>query len=245
MKISQNRQDKICTLLSSTFFKIVKISDNSLRLYDQALTHSTYAKEQRDQGIACADFERLEFLGDRILNCAVADFLYHTYAQASEGILSDKIKFTQNSNLAHIVKTKAPEIQPLIRLGNRQEVTEAILADTFESLIGAIYLDTAQGFSRVQQIVSGPLSSEILSFDTTEDYISCLQIYIQKELRIPLASLEYLQVSDHIDCQNSHTFVYEAILQGQSMGQGIGSKSQIAKQSAARVTLNKLKASEP
>lgn len=214
-------------------------------LYDQALTHSTYAKEQRDQGIACADFERLEFLGDRILNCAVADFLYHTYAQASQGTLSEKIKFTQNLTLARLVKTKAPEIRPLIRLGNNQKITEAILADTFEALIGAIYLDTAQGFSKVRQIVSGHLATEITSFDTTEDYISRLQIYVQKILRIPLTSLEYLQISDHVDHHNCHTFVYEVRLQGQSMGQGTGSNSQLAKQSAAKATLNKLKASEP
>ena len=245
MKIPQNRQDKIRALLSSTFFKVIEIPDDSLRLYDQALTHSTYAKEQRDQGIACADFERLEFLGDRILNCAVADFLYRTYDQASEGILSDKIKFTQNSILARLVETKAPEIQPLIRLGNNQKITEAILSDTFEALIAAIYLDTAQGFSKVQQIVSGQLATEIESFDTTEDYISSLQIYTQKTLKIPLTSLKYLQLSDHIDHHNRHTFVYEVRLQGQSVGQGTGSNSQIAKQSAARATLNKLKASEP
>lgn len=235
----------IQVFLASSFWDIASVSTNALPLYDQALTHSTFAKEQRDRGIACADFERLEFLGDRVLNCAVADFLYRTYAQASQGTLSDKIKFTQNSTLARLVKTKAPEIKALIRLGNNQKITEAILSDTFEALIGAVYLDTAQGFSKVQQIVSGYLATDIASFDTMEDYISRLQIYIQKILKIPLASLEYLQLSDHIDHHNRHTFVYEVRLQGQSMGQGTGSNSKLAKQSAARDTLNKLKASEP
>ncbi|NJM99402.1 MAG: hypothetical protein HC800_21710 [Phormidesmis sp. RL_2_1] len=169
--LSAQRMQNIQVFLASSFWDIASVSTNALPLYDQALTHSRFAKEQRDQGIACADFERLEFLGDRILNCAVADFLYRTYAQASQGILSEKIKFVQNSTLAHLVKTKAPEIRPLIRLGNNQKITEAILADTFEALIGAIYLDTAQGFSKVRQVVSGHLATEITSFDTTEDYI--------------------------------------------------------------------------
>lgn len=245
MKTSQNRQDRIRALLASDVFKVAEIPDDSLNLYEQALTHSSYAQEQRDRGLSCQDYERLEFLGDRIFNCAVADFLYHTQAQAAEGVLSNKIKFTQNSTLAHVAKAKAPGIEPLIRLGNNQKITTAILADTFEALMGAIYLDTAQGFSKVQQIVSGPLASEITAFDTTEDYISSLQIYIQKNLRIPLTSLDYSQVSDHVDRHNHHTFVYEVRLNGESMGQGTGSNSQLAKQAAARVTLDKLKSDKP
>jgi len=155
------RRQAIQTALSAPFWNISSVSPENFLLYDQALTHSSYANEQYALGRAYADNERLEFLGDRILNYAVADFLYQQYKEASEGDLSDKIKFTQNANFAHIVKEQAPDIKSLLRLGRGQILTDAMLADTFEALIGAIYLDPTQGLPKVHQLVSGPLASSI------------------------------------------------------------------------------------
>jgi ribonuclease III len=243
MAVTSDRPAKIRALLSSSFFGIDEVDDRFLPLYDQALTHSSYAKEKRDQGIHCQDYERLEFLGDYILNCAVAHFLYRTYDSAHEGTLSAKIKFTQNTVLAGVVKAKVSGIQALIRRGNNQVITDAILADVFEALIGAIYLDPSQGLAKVHQLVSGPLAEDIKAFDITEDFISSLQIYVQQTLRKPLDELEYIQISDIVDSQNRHTFVYEVRLQGRSIGQGSGSNSQKAKQSAAKAALYEIKCS--
>ncbi len=223
----------------SSFFRIDKVTDHALLRYEQALTHSSYAKERRDQGYECADYERLEFLGDRILNCAIADFLYHTYTKAPEGILTARIKFTKNETLACIVKTKIPEIRPLIRIGNNQKITDAILADVFEALIGAIYLDPVYGITKIHETVNSSLADDIRAFNTTEDYISQLQTYVQQILQKPLTDLVYVQISDHVDNQNRHTFVYEVRLQGQSIGRGTGSKSKAAKQLAAKFALQK------
>jgi ribonuclease III len=243
MAITLDRPTKIRALLSSPFFRIDEVADRFLPLYDQALTHSSYAKERRDQGIPCKDYERLEFLGDRILNCAVAHFLYRTYDSVPEGTLSAKIQFTQNTVLARVVKAKTSGIQALIRRGNNQVITDAILADVFEAITGAIYLDPSQGLAKVHQLVSGPLAEDIKAFDITEDFISSLQIYVQQTLRKPLDELEYIQISDNVDSQNRHTFVYEVRLQGRSIGQGRGSSSQKAKQSAAKAALHEIKGS--
>ena len=217
------RRDAIQTLLASPFWNIPSISPTSFTLYNQALTHSSFAQEQRDQGCCCEDNERLEFLGDRILNCAVANFLYHHYDQATPQTLSDKIKVTQNAHLAHLVKTKTPDIKSLIRLGNGQSLNDAILADTFEALIAAIYLDPPQGLPKVHRIVNGPLASTIEAFYPSEDYISHLQIYVQKMLRkdnLTPDDFEYLEVNHYTDNQNNHTISYEIRLNGKVIGQG-------------------------
>jgi len=236
------RRQAIQTALSAPFWNISSVSPENFLLYDQALTHSSYANEQYALGRAYADNERLEFLGDRILNYAVADFLYQQYKEASEGDLSDKIKFTQNANFAHIVKEQAPDIKSLLRLGRGQILTDAMLADTFEALIGAIYLDPTQGLPKVHQLVSGPLASSIKAFTTEQDYISCLQIHVQRTKRDCLTSddLDYVEISHSKDWQNHHTYIYEVRLQGKASGQGTGSTIKEAKQAAAKTTLQKL-----
>ena len=236
------RRRAIQTALSAPFWNISSVSPEAFPLYDQALTHSSYANEQYTLGRTYADNERLEFLGDRILNCAVADFLYRQYKEASEGDLSDKIKFTQNANFARIVKEQTPDVKTLLRLSKGQILTDAMLANTFEALIGAIYLDPTQGLPKVHQLVSGPLAPSIKAFTTEQDYISCLRIHIQKIKRDCLTSddLDYVEISHSKDWQNRHTYTYEVRLQGKANGQGTGSTIKAAKQAAAKATLQKL-----
>ena len=116
-----------------------------------------------------------------------------------------------------------------------------MLADTFEALIGAIYLDPTQGLPKVHQLVSGPLAPSIKAF-TGQDYISCLQIHVQKIKRDCLTSddLDYVEISHSKNSQNSHTHIYEVRLQGKASGQGTGSTIKEAKQAAAKATLQKL-----
>jgi ribonuclease III len=240
-----NRKPLIQNFLASPFWDIPSIDDSSLPLYDQALTHSSYANEQRTKGHPCEDYERLEFLGDRILNCAIAEFLYQTYPQLPEGDLSDKIKVTQNENLARIVTSQNLGIQaPLLNLGNNHHSPEdSILADVFEALIGAIYLDPNQGLAKVHQLVKGPLSQHILAFNPDEDYISRLNIYAQQFFRKPLLTrddLAYEQLSDTLDPENRHTFVYAIRFQGKIISQGTGKNCKAAQQAAAREALCQL-----
>lgn len=242
MQKNHNARSKqaLQTLLATPFWNISSVSSKAFPLYEQALTHSTFAQEQRDQGCDCVDNERLEFLGDRVLNCAIADFLFRYYDQLPEGILSNKTKFAKNANLAHIVKTQTPGIECLLKLGNGQSLTDAILADAFEALIGAIYLDPTQGLTKICQLVSGPLAPSIKAFSTQEDYISRLQIHAQKILkkgRLTPDDLAYIEVSHHIDQQNHHTYTCEVRLQGKASGQGTGNNVKAAKQAAAKVAL--------
>lgn len=176
-----DRKQLIQGFLATPFWHIRQVSDDTLILYNQALTHSSYANEQQAKGHYCDDYERLEFLGDRILNCAIADFLYQTYPDLSEGKLSNQIKVAKNENLAQIVKAKNLGIQPpLLRLGKNQSLEDSILADVFEALMGAIYLDPSQGLIKVHQVIRESLAQDIQTFNPAEDYMSRLNTHAQQ-----------------------------------------------------------------
>lgn len=117
-----------------------------------------------------------------------------------------------------------------------------MLADTFEALIGAIYLDPTQGLPKIHQLVSGPLAPSIKAFNTEQDYISYLRIHIQRIKRDCLTSddLDYVEIGHSKDWQNRHTYTYEVRLEGKASGQGTGSTIKAAKQSAAKATFQKL-----
>ncbi|MBE9182437.1 hypothetical protein IQ268_28210 [Oculatella sp. LEGE 06141] len=241
-KITSTQQ--ILKLLTGSFFQLESSQLNDLTLYNQALTHSTYANEKRDQGIPCEDQERLEFLGDRVLNLSVAEFLFQTLPDP-EGILSEKIKAVQNEHLAQIVKQKSPEIIPLIKLGNGQSLEDSILADTLEALIGAIYLDPNQGLSQIQTMIQTSLANDILSFNLEQNYISQLQEHIQKYVRkgnLEATDIDYVQIKHTTDAQNRHTFVYVVKILDKSWGQGTGHNVKTAKQAAAAAALSKIEA---
>ncbi|MFM7529713.1 MAG: ribonuclease III domain-containing protein, partial [Nodosilinea sp.] len=120
MAIPIDRQRAIFALMAHPFWAIPSLGQEGLELINQALTHDSFAKEQGDRGHPCQSYERLEFLGDRILNHAVAEFLFRHYPEA-EGALSNRIQFTKNSNLARVVKDQNLGIHPpLVRLGQGQ-----------------------------------------------------------------------------------------------------------------------------
>lgn len=244
--MSLSRQQQIRNFLSQPFWAILVVSDSALLYYDQALTHDSFAKEQWDRGIACEHYERLEFLGDRVLNQAVAEFLFRHYSDADEGKLSKKIQVTKNENLAAVVKSHNLGLQaPLVRLGKGQSLEDSIVADVFEALIAAIYLDPAYGMAKVRQIVQTSLAQDILNFDPAEDYVSRLNEYVQGKLQtggtLTADEFDYVE-TDHTfnSLSDSHTYQVEVRVLNRSCGQGSGSNLKAAKQAAAKEALGRI-----
>jgi ribonuclease-3 len=242
------RKIGISRFLSHPFWSIEAISDEALKAYDQALTHDSFVKEQKDRGMACEHYERLEFLGDRILNQAVAEFLFRHYSDADEGTLSNKIKVAKNKNLAAVVKSHELGIQsPLVRLGKGQHLEDSIIADVFEALIAAIYLDPAYGMAKVHHIVQTSLAQDIVNFDPAEDYVSRLNEYVQGKFQkdCDLSKDEFAYVkTDHTPTpsSNRHAYQVEVRILNQVCGQGSGSNLKAAKQAAAREALGRISA---
>lgn len=248
MAIPIDRQRALLAFMAHPFWAIPSLGQEGLGLLNQALTHDSFTKEQGDRGYLCQSYERLEFLGDRILNHAVAEFLFRHYPEA-EGALSNRIQFTKNSNLARLVKVKNLGIQtPLVRLGQGQTLEDSIIADVFEALIAAIYLMPDQGMAKVQTLVNQQLAEAIHSFQPQQENPKHqIQTYLQQHLRrgqLTPGDLEYRLLSDRLEAGNRHCFTVQVNLLGRPWGQGQGANLKEAEQAAARAALARIEAGQ-
>jgi ribonuclease-3 len=207
-----------------------KVSAEALERYDQALTHRSAIGEV---GV-CEDNERLEFLGDRILNFVVAEYLYETFSEA-EGELTARMEFTKNRNLALLVAASGTGFEELILSGKGQAKTARIIAGSFEAFIAAFYLDV--GLEKTKKFIFRFFPKDRTGFGLSMNHKKLLQEYLQKKgLPTPHYELENREGAAH-----KPLFVYVVTVKGKVIGRGIGNNKTDATQDAAR---NALKISE-
>lgn len=208
---------------------------HDIQLLITALTHRSYVNEHRKS--VSEHNERLEFLGDAVLELVVTDYLYRNYSEP-EGILT--------SWRAALVRTESIGeagmglgYEPLVRMskGERQGSERArlqILANAFEATIGSIYLD--QGYDAASAFITTHILSKletILSEGTWRDPKSHLQEVSQ---RIDGATPVY-KVIEEVGPDHDKVFTLGAYVNGKLMGKGIGPSKQSAQQEAARAAL--------
>jgi len=182
-------------------------------------------------------YERLEFLGDRVLNLIVSDYLYHIYPEDSEGQLSEKLRFTSNDNLDGILETLDGKFREQISLfrKNYPAGNQDLSADDLEAFLGDLFL--SHGLLETQNVVEKYLLPEFSSYNPDTDYISRLQIYTQQNSKpVP----EYRCVRDTILHNNSHEFHEQVFIGGEMSGEGFGDRKSRAKQRAAAMALEKV-----
>ncbi|OLN22816.1 ribonuclease III [Domibacillus antri] len=208
-------------------------------LLKQAFTHSSYVNEHRRKPYE--DNERLEFLGDAVLELTVSQFLYKTYPVMSEGELT-KLRAAVVCEPSLVTFANELEFGKLILLGKGEEMTggrmrPALLADVFEAFIGALYLD--QGMDAVipflERVVFPKISAG--AFSHVMDFKSQLQEYVQRELK---GAPSYRILEEKGPAHNKE-FVTEVSLNGNVLGTGSGRSKKEAEQFAARMALEKMK----
>lgn len=212
----------------------------------QALTHSSFAHENRNHQLSLEHNQRLEFLGDAVLELVVSDYLYNKYPEYPEGALT-KIRagIVCEPSLAGIANSM--NLGDFLLMGKGEERSggrkrPSILADAMEALIGAVYID--QGMENVYSFVIEKLDPVIervvQSGGLKTDYKTQLQELVQKKSENTLG-YRILQESgpDH-----SKTFVAGVSFQGIQWGQGSGRTKKEAEQDAARHAMEKLLSGE-
>jgi len=204
----------------------ITIKDKELLL--QALTHSSYSNEHDVK-----NYERLEFLGDAVLQILMSDYLYNNL-DLSEGDMSK----TRASYVCEGACAKyAEEInyQPYIRVGHGQinNVNETIIADVFESIMGCIYLDQGLDAARhlFEQVVIPCVENHSIF---SSDYKSKLQELVQTTKK----SLEYRVINESGPAHDK-TFEVEVVIDNIVYGKGIGHSKKEAEQKAALDAYNK------
>jgi dsRNA-specific ribonuclease len=104
--MDEKRRAKLQKFLSGPIFNIVDVKEEELNRYDQALTHSSFANEMKVINMECEDYERLEFLGNFVLDFVVSEQVFKRFKDDSEKYMTERMKIVSNEILAEIVKKK-------------------------------------------------------------------------------------------------------------------------------------------
>jgi ribonuclease-3 len=214
-------------------------------LLKRALTHTSYANEHAIEGAPMEDNERLEFLGDAILDFIAAKWLYHHFPDLDEGRLTSlRAALVRTSTLAQFAESIQLSEHLLLGKGEAESGgrhRSNILSDAFEALMGALYLD--QGFDAVcgyfEQMIER-IAPVVLNENLDRDPKSQLQEWSQARLSVtPRYKLASAEGPDH-----AKTFTVEVWLGDVVAAVGTGSSKQVAEQFAARAALSSLIAGE-
>ncbi len=215
--------------------KLLEMRFSNIELLEIALTHSSYVHEKK-LSVACSN-ERLEFLGDAVLNLCIAELLIKRFPEESEGKLSKRrASLVNQKSLADLAKRL--NLGDLLRFGKGEEKTggrtkESVLADAYEALLGALYLD--KGLQQASERVQSDFS-QLLEAATSEDFKTKLQETVQKYLQ---RSPRYVLLTES---GPDHEKVFEVHIEilGHVLGKGRGRSKRLAEQEAAREALSKI-----
>ncbi len=217
------------------FLKQFNIEPKHEVLFEQAFTHPSY---NADANTKHHDYERLEFLGDSVINLVVAEISFVARPDLNQGSLTKmRAALVSTNGLSNMARKY--NLHEYIRLGNSfsGDISKAnhILENVFEAFIGALYLD--QGFKVTKQVLVDMFVNLIKTFDIDglTDYKSKLQEEIQAEHR---ESVTYELIGESGPAHNK-TFRVRVLFDGMELGVGEGSTKKEAEQLAAKSALEK------
>ncbi|MBM7598628.1 ribonuclease-3 [Virgibacillus halotolerans] len=216
--------------------KQLSISFKDHALLKQAFTHSSYVNEHRKD--IFLDNERLEFLGDAVLELGVSQYLYREKKSMPEGEMTKlRASIVCEPSLFHFAREL--NFGNYILLGRGEEQTggrdrSALLADVFEAFLGALYLD--QGFEVALKFLEDHVFPKINAgaFSHAMDYKSQLQELVQKEKG---QTIDYNIVEEKGPSHNKE-FVAQVLVKDEERGMGIGRTKKEAEQRAAKAALD-------
>ncbi len=211
------------------FETIIGYSFNNKELIMEALTHSSYANEHRLSDIG--NNERLEFLGDAVLEISISEYLYNKYPNEPEGYLT-KMRASIVCEPTLALCSKDIKLGDFLLLGKGEELTggrerKSITSDAFEAVIGAIYLDG--GFANAKEFIDKFILADIKNKQLFYDSKTILQEIVQAKGD---KNLIYKLVAENGPDHNKQ-FEVNAILGNEIVGKGIGRTKKAAEQEAA------------
>lgn len=202
-----------------------------------AMTHSSYANEHHIS--YTGNNERLEFLGDAVLEVTSSEFLFHKYPDLPEGKLTKKRASMVCEPTLALCAREIP-LGDYLLLGKGEEATggrkrDSIVSDAMEALIGAIYLDG--GFANAKEFINRFVLKDIENKQLFYDSKTTLQEIVQGQFE---EDVRYVLVKEEGPDHNK-SFYVEAILGEKVLGQGCGHTKKAAEQQAAYCAIKKLK----
>lgn len=211
------------------------------RVLDQALTHASFSHEATLD--ATSHYDRLEFLGDAVIGLLLATHAFQASAEASSGELSlQRSRLARRASLAAAAERLELGLHARLSAGERHHggpFRRRLLADLYEALVGAIFLDG--GLESARAFVLESLISKIgTSSPLAVDFKSALQELVQAQGK-PGPSYKVVETGGP---PHAPTFLVQVEIEGHTLGEGIGGSKREAEQAAARVAMRALKRDE-
>ena len=208
-------------------FRKLDINPTNMNLYTTAVTHSSFTNENPSY----PDYERLEFLGDAVLEIIISEYLYKE-RKLEEGLMT-RMRASYVCEEACATYAKERGLDEDIRVGSGETLNQTITADVFEAFVAALYLD--QGFEFTKDFVLNIITKYIeQGVDFLHDYKSTLQELVQTEKR----SLVYEVINEEGPSHNKK-FTSVVKIDDIIMGKGTGNSKKASEQEAARDALSK------
>lgn len=206
---------------------------------DAALTHSSYTNEMRAKGMKAESNERLEFLGDAVLQLVISEHLYKTFSKHREGALTKiRQQIVCERTLSRIALRLS--LGDYINLGNGEEIADCrrrpkILADALEALIAAVYIDSVSfDCEDYKRVVLRLFEEEIGCAATMKtDFKTMLQQFAEQD---GAALLEYRVISEE-GPDHDKSFTVAAFVNNNEVGRGKGRTKKFAEMQAAKMAL--------
>ncbi len=219
---------------------VIGYSFNDIVYLENALTHSSYSNEQKSRGITVESNERLEFLGDAILQAVVSKYLFANYKKYAEGTLTKMRQYIVcEKTLAKIAAEIA--LGDYLNIGKGEEINGCrmrpkVLADALEAVFAAVYLDSAEKDASLHEEVILTLFKGVfegLSDSFNGDYKTMLQQLVEKD---GSAELVYEVVSED-GPEHNKRFTVVAKINNNIVGTGEAKNKKDAEMQAARLAL--------
>jgi len=207
-------------------------------LLEQALTHGSYTYENHQNGLE--NNQRLEFLGDAVLELAVSDHLYRSYPDRDEGDLT-KLRAAVVCEPSLVRVARELELGLCLKMGKGEERSggrerPSILADAFEALLGAVYLDQGLGCAGELAVrCLAPILKDVMEGRLERDYKTELQEMVQQRGG---EQVQYVLLNEE-GPDHHKTFTAGVLYRGEMVGRGAGRSKKDAEQQAAKVALVK------
>ena len=212
--------------------KIVEVKFKDINLLQQALTHRSYLNEHRDYKLD--HNERLEFLGDAVLELVVTEYLYKNYKNPEGELTSWRAALVNGENLAQISKKLGVEKLLLMSKGEAKDTGRArqyLLANAMEAIIGSIYLD--QGYKKAEEFILKNVVVSLNEVLENKSYMDSKSYFQEKAQDVAKVTPIYKVLEEKGPDHDKH-FVVGVYLNDELVAKGEGNSKQEAQREAAK-----------
>ena len=219
-----------------SIYNILGFFPKDIKYYKQALMHKSIMRREKGKPI---NNERLEFLGDAILDAVVGDIVYHHFEGKREGFLTNtRSKIVQRETLNKLAN-ELGITRLILSSGNNGSHNSYLGGNAFEALVGAVYLD--QGYGACMRFMQKRILSQLINIDKVAykevNFKSKLIEWSQKNR----VDIEFRLLEQKKDQGGSPTFCYQVVIEGLDAGIGNGYSKKESQQLASKLTLEKLR----